>query len=322
MHIDPVTPPLGVLLRATQILFVALILSWSPELSAGELSQVPGTKLSLEPPPDFVLAEQFPGFQRADAGASIMVTEMPAPVAKIRAGFTRDALASRGMTLVERTSTTASGRDAMLLHVTQTAQGVLFEKWLLVFGDEAQTVMIAATFPESVSESLSDPIRRSVLSVRWDPEQQVGLFDGLTFRVSETPSLKISTRMSNALLLTTTGQKTVDNPEDPIAVVGTSVGSVEIADLEAFSRRRLAQTVQIADLSNVDGRPGKVDGMQAYELRADAKDVKTGTPLKVYQMLITDGSVYFIVYGQVGRGKAGQYLPEFEQLAASLRRKS
>jgi hypothetical protein len=51
----------------------------------GEPVRVPGTRVSLNPPPGFSPAHQFPGFQNGDIQSSIMVTELPGPASAMGA---------------------------------------------------------------------------------------------------------------------------------------------------------------------------------------------------------------------------------------------
>lgn len=299
------------------VLFV-LALSTSPALASTEPGPVPGTKVVLTPPAGFTPATQFPGFLRTDVGASIVVTEIPAPVAQIGAGMTRAGLASRGMNLLDSRRASVAGRTALLLHVTQEARGVAFEKWMTVFGDEQNTVLVVGTFPQALASDLSEPIRDTVLTAMWDPGRQVGLLDGLTFRVSETASLKFAERISNTLLLTRNGNTGTIAPEEPLAVVSESLGTVDIGDLEGYATRRLSETAEITGLGNLEGRTTTVAGLPAYEITADANDRGTGTPLRIYQLVALDDARYFLVQGLVGATQAERFLPEFRQLATSL----
>lgn len=303
------------------LLSAVLMLATVPQAMAVGAERVPGTKVTLAPPAGFTPSEQFPGFQKTDAASSIMVTEMTAPAPQVRAAMTAEGLATRGMTLLASMPGTVSNLDATLLHVTQAASGTIFEKWMLVFGDQANTIMVVATYPQALSASLGEAMKQSVLSTRWDPAQQVGLFDGLKFRIAETGTLKFARRVSNMIMLTKDGDQGPVTAGEPFAVVGASISQIDVAaDLSGFSRQRLGQTAEIADLGNLVGRTTTVDGLPAYELTAEAKDLKTGTPLNIYQLVAAEGSSYFLVQGLVGQAQGQTFLPEFRQLAESLTR--
>jgi hypothetical protein len=287
-------------------------------VGAADKPVIPGATVRLQPPPGFVPADRFPGFQWADAGSSIMVTEMPGPVGDVRAGMTKEGLASRGMTLRSLEVTRVAGREAILISVTQVASGVVVEKWMVLFGDESTTVMIVATFPHALASELRKPLRDAVLSAEWNPSRRVDRFEGLRFRLTETDRLKIANRMANMLLLTAGGVAGRLSPGDPFLVVGSSISEADIHDLERFARQRLARMVTIKDLTNIEGRQVIVDGATAYELTADARDEKADTALRVYQVVLLDGRYYYLFQGKVGAAKADEYLPEFRQVTKSF----
>src|SRR5687768_1982644 len=125
--------------------------------------RVTGTSVILAPPAGFSPASRFPGFERADRQASIMVTEVAGPLAALTSGMNRQGLASRGMTLISSTAHTSERHRTLLLHVSQLAQGVDFLKWMLVIGDAKASVMIVGTFPKSTEAELSDAVKAAVL---------------------------------------------------------------------------------------------------------------------------------------------------------------
>lgn len=301
-------------LRAIASLCLVLIVH-APAYGAS----VPGTKVALEPPSGFTPETQFPGFRNA-TGASIMVTEIPGPIDQLRAGFTKSGLAGRGMTLLETSDVKVDGRDAQLFRVSQTAQGIAFEKWVVVFGTANDSVFILATYPESEAEVLREPMKQAVLSARWNRDAVIDRFAGLPFRVAETATLKIANRISNSVLLTEGGVEGLVAPESPLLVVGASISEVDLTDLKSFCDARLKQIEQVSGVRNLTGRATEVDGLPAYELTADADDKKSGTPLRVYQLVIADGSRYFLAQGFVGAKRADSFLPQFREVGASIRR--
>lgn len=282
---------------------------------------VPGTTVSLDPPKGFIAAERFPGFQREDLGASILVTELPAPAAEMQKAMTKDALASRGMTLHSAQKVVVGGVDSMLLHVGQTANGVEFLKWMLVTGDPSQTVMVVGTFPKTAEATVSAPIRKAVLSTIRDAGATADPWAGLPFRIEPKGRLKLARRITNMLILTPDGRiGPGGSPGDPVYVVGESVSAVAVTDVEALSRTRLSQTTQIKDLRNVEGRKLTVGDLSAYELVADATHAQTGDAVRVCQTIALDGRGYVIFLGIVGNAQADAYLPEFRAVTQSFRK--
>lgn len=305
-----------------QILLVLMVLILVLTLPAvAEPVRVPGTGVSLQPPAGFGLAEDYPGFQSAEQKASIMVTQMPAPVAEIRKAMTKETLATRGITLLSSNEETVGGREALLLQVAQSAAGKDYLKWMLVMGDPKETVMIVGTFPKSAGEEVGAAIRTALLSASLAAAGPSDPFEGLLFRITPTQVLKIAGRVSNMLLLTESGKPGTLAPGEPVYVIGSSIRPGGSGDLKAFSEARAKQTEQIRDLENLNGREITLGGLAAYELLADAKDVRTGTAMRLYQVIAPDGDGgYFIAQGLVGAEKAAGMLPEFRRVTESFRK--
>lgn len=285
--------------------------------AAADIVAVPGTKVSLEPPPDFVLSSQFAGFQNAELASSILITELPAPLEQAAAGFTAEGLLSRGMTLQSSEETTVSGSKGRLFSVTQSANGTTFEKWMAAFGDSSSTVLVVATFPQSVASKLRDPMRAAVLSAVWKPDAEVDPFEGLSFRLRESENFKIQNRIQNMLLLGPPDFKPGVKAQ-PIAVVGASLSPTRIDDLELFARQRLIQTADIKDLGEIHGESVEIAGRPAYEITVEAKDSETGEGLLVYQLLLAKGDTYYLMQGMFETVVADEYLLELKALARTL----
>jgi hypothetical protein len=109
-------------------------------------------------------------------------------------------------------------------------------------------------------------------------------------------------------------------PGEPIYIVGSSIGPGGGGDLKAFSEARAEQTEHLRDLENVSGREITIGGLTAWELLADAKDLRSGTPIRLYQVIAPDGGGYFIVQGLVGADRATEMLPEFRRVTESFRK--
>lgn len=306
--------------RSAGLIMGAMLVASLAHGSLFGAEHVAGTKVWLEPPAGFAAESQYPGFRNVDSGATIMVTEVPGPIDRLRSGMTRSGLAGRGMTLVETSDVKVGDHDAQLLLVSQSAAGVVYEKWIVVFGTPTDSVFIVATYPEGSAKALREPMKKAVLSARWNLGAEIDHFDGLPFRVTESAGLKIANRVSNLLMLTEGGVEGAVTPNDPLLVVGASISEVDLRELKAFSETRLRQGEQISDVKNVIGSATKVDGLPAYEIMAEATDANSATPLRVYQLVVADGSRYFLAQGFVGATRVDEFMPQFREVAKSIRR--
>ena len=117
-------------------------------------------------PERFSDSHAFRGLQHESTASSIMVTEIPGSYATIAVGFTPENLSRQGMTLLSRENVSIDGHPGLLLHVDQTFGPSSFRKWIVIFGNERETVLITATYPTPSEEQLSHTLRDAVLVTR------------------------------------------------------------------------------------------------------------------------------------------------------------
>ena len=282
--------------------------------------RVTGTSVALAPPAGFVPSSRFPGFERADLQASVMVTEIPGPVADVSRGMTAASLATRGMTLISSTRQVVDGRQALLLKVSQPANGMTVHKWMIVSGDARTTVMIVGTFPNEYEPQIGDAVKDSLLTARWTVTAAPDHFEGLSFRVSPTTSLKIAGRMSNTLMLTESGRMGPQGPTAALFVVGTSLAPVDLSDLKAFATMRASQTKQLKGVRVSEQGATTIGNEAAYELVAEGRDIATGRLVTLYQVVVPDPQGYVLMQGMVASTRAATMVPEFRKAAQTFRR--
>ena len=70
------------------------------------------------------------------------------------------------------------------------------------------------------------------------------------------------------------------------------------------------------------GRPLRIDGLEAWELEADATHSASGLPLRLYQVVISEGRDYVLIVGMVEASRASDYVPAFRHVAESFTRRS
>ena len=299
-----------------------MILAATTHAVAADAMRVPGTRAALTPPEGFSPSQRFPGFERAQSQASIVVTEIPVPAPEMIRGATKDALAGQGMDLLASQALQIDGRDAVLLELAQSAAGTEYRKWMLVTGDASTSLLVVGTFPRSAAGDLSKPVRAAVLSTRWQQASSSDPLDGLPFRVNAGKGLKLAGRMSNMLLFNESGTRQGTDPGEALYVIGPSVGNPAAAELRAFAETRARQSAQLHDVRIVAGQAIIVDGLSAYELLADAADRHSGTPMRLYQVIATDPGGYYIMQGLTGRDRADTFIPQFRAMTQSFRRNS
>jgi hypothetical protein len=293
-----------------------------PTLAAEQPAIVAGTKVRLTPPTNFTPAAKFPGYFQASSNASIMVTEIPGPFSELSAGLRNPSkLEKNGISLLSQEQVKLNGQNAILLKMQQTASGVDFLKWVLIFGDQASSTMVTATFPKHLNAKLSESLKQSLLTSQQDQSLTESTDEGLDYTLQEQGDLKLAKRISNGLLLTKGGAFPSQSAADPIFVVAPSVTEQAIADPEAFSKQRLLKTNSVIKIEIETSQPVTINTLKGYEIVAKAQDQESGQPMLVYQVMLFDQKGYYIMQGLVGEAAKAEYLTAFKAIAQSFQRK-
>lgn len=313
--------PIAEFLRRRGRALAILLALAAPAAAAAQPQPVAGMRVVLQPPEGFIPAPRFAGFQREEARASIMVTELEAPFSLMESRLTTQAFAREGMRMRSSEPFAVDSLRGRLIAVTQNApDGVTYDKWVLMFGDDRFTSIVTGTYPAESAGALSEPLKQAVLTSRWGSGPPADPLEGLGFRVTPGPRLRIANRTGNAIALNESGSLPNPDPAAPFVVIGSSISEVDLTDVEAFARRRMGQIATISQTSNVTGGPVSIDGAAGYEMFADAVHAESSLPLRVYQVVLAEGRHYILIQGFVGADRAEDVIPEFQALARSLRR--
>jgi hypothetical protein len=304
---------------ARTLALAVLVTTFADPLSAQSV-RVPGTSVTVVPPAGFSPARQYPGFEWPESQASIMVTELPGPAGEMLRSMTGSALAGKGVMLISTQDAVINGKPARLLHVRQqTARGEAL-KWILIAGDATTTIMIVGTFTEGVAPGIGDAMKRSLLTASWGSKTSSSPFEGLLFQVTPTARLKLAKRVSNMLMFTESGTIGTPGSTEALYIAGQSIGHGQLGDIRRFSESRAMQTKSMTGVSNFTGRVIQVNGLDAYELEADAADAGSARAMRLYQVIIPDDMGYFILQGLIRADRAGEIVPEFRAVTASFRK--
>lgn len=279
--------------------------------------KVSGTKCSLIPPNGFVAATTFSGFQNAETGASIMINELPAPYQTLVDGFTAEALKSRGMILLKKQTIDFNGSKATLINLTQSANGTIYLKQMLVFGDTKGTVLVNGIYPES-SKDIESQIKGALLSTVYNDSQKENPLEAATFTIDiKDTDFKLIKYMSGSLLYSTDGKIPT---EKPTLIVGNSIAKVASQNQKKYAEERLKKLPRgefsvIREIQEVT-----IDNLKGFEIVADGKTKKNKTELVYQVMLFNENGDYYIIVGQT-KDDFEKYLKSFKKIAKTFKRK-
>ncbi|MET0091349.1 MAG: hypothetical protein ABW068_15250 [Candidatus Thiodiazotropha sp.] len=287
------------------------------------LERIPGTRIALDPPEGFEPSTRFLGYAHGVSSSSIMASELPVAFTKMVDGFTKEALATRGMTLIDRHDTQIGDRPAALYHVSQEASGTLFYKWLLLFGDEQVTEMVTAVFPQRSAEQWSEPLKQTLLNIQWQKDAKPDAFEGLGYRIQEQGDLKIASKIGTTLLLTRNGVIPREPNDDPYLTIAPSfTQNWQIPDdIRAYTKARLFLMGNLCSDPQIT-REERVrhDGLPGYQLEAVCADPRSGEALALWHTMIFSDEGYYLFLAVARDTDKAAYAAIFQSVIDSFER--
>lgn len=281
------------------------------------LIKIAGTHCSLLPPEGFIVSSDFSGLQQNETGASIMITEIPASYQSIVAGFTADALKTRGMHLVNKEVVDFNNAEATYYTLTQQVNGLTYHKQMLVFGDDNQTVLLNGIYPEA-SKGIENVIKEALFSTVFNQSQNDNPLDAAKFSVNtDDTDFKPVKYIAGSVLYSTDGKIPT---QKPTLIVGNSIAKVSVSNRKEYAEKRMKGLPdgKLFDIKQVNEIT--IDDLNGYEIIATLDEQHT-SPSLIYQVMLFDHKdEYFIIVGQTQENHE-HYLAAFKKVAKTFKRK-
>jgi hypothetical protein len=229
---------------------------------------------------------------------------------------------SQGWTLRSREEIKVGETPALLIHFEQPLAGQHFVKWALLLGTERNTSFVVATCPSTQEKTLSAMLKAAVLSTRLDDAPKPEPGSDMPFTLTASSKLKLAPGINKMLGYTKDGMLGKKAPGDPLFIAAASIGPTAIGHKRLYALRRLLQTSSMKGIRETSTEPIAIDGLEGFEMLAEAEDAASGTPMSLYQVMLFEGESYILMQGLVGSEQMNEYLPEFKKMAHSLKRKT
>lgn len=296
--------------------WIPIVLLLAAGTGAEPLHTVTGTGVRLPVPEGFAPSDHFAGIGIESDLTSVIVSELSAPLSISQQEFEAAALARNGLRLHRRAPVRVDGYDGLLLHATQRADGLDFRKWLLLIGDDSSSVLVTATTPLDRESHHQAALIRSLQGVRYTPTPTAAPVER-RFRVRAPAPLEVVTTSPNAIVLANPADAATE-PVVSLVTVGESRTAVQIRDLAGFARLRLHETPSIDEIEIDNERETQLDALPAHRIEARAVDTATDTPMRVWQVLASDGEHYYLVQGLATETQATTLGPRFDAITESF----
>jgi hypothetical protein len=190
--------------------------------------------------------------------------------------------------------------------------------------EPGRTVMVNAYCPKMHGFERSALLKKAVLSTRPAKSEKSAAGAGAPFLIQVAEPMKLAKVAGPLQIYSETGKHP---PEDPAAsrfVVVCSHSTVEatVEAREQHSLHRIRQVIDVRDVRVVTSRIDvTINALPGVEIVAEARLVKTGAPIRIYQLILYDKDTYYLMQGRVVSEGAEDRLETFRKMARSFKRR-
>lgn len=281
-----------------------------------EFVRIPTTGTALIPPPDFRLMKDFTGLRNESANASIIVVEMPAPIAVLQKGLTPEQMLVKGVKITRYEPEIPLRPNTMLMEGEQTDQNTVYRKLICVFGDEYRSSMVMGMYPIEKDGEMYQPMMQSIMSAVYAPflEEKTLVEDYILNELEPDFILRTNTLGAQVFGL----KDSVDTATVFITTKSMKPVTTTNYRQEAINRVKLLPHPESITIDSVNAVT--IDGLHGYEVLAHGKD-NEGVGISIYStMLFLEDRYYYILSGRTKR-EAQAMINLFRPLAFSFSRK-
>ena len=200
------------------------------------------------------------------------------------------------MDLISKKEVSIAGFEALIIELNQAANGMIFSKRILIYGDEKASTFINGVYLKD-SVELGESIKASVLTTYIDTALVTDPRAALDYTLDEDAgALKFHSVIGNGMLFNRDLKTPTESLDKVVLITDKSFAKMEIPDNKAFCISRLNEYPDKFSVIKDKGiHEIELDGLSGFELFAsnDADETE-----EMYQvMLFEEDGGYFLFVG-------------------------
>jgi len=282
----------------------------------------PGSRIGIVPPSGFSVSKAFKGFEDRDNKAVIVLFELPAGAyTELEKSSSVEAAKKQGLSISKREELAIPNGKAVLFSGDDDTGGLKSRKWLMFAAVADFTAAINIQVPDSAKDRYPEQAIRTALTslaVRDVPSTE--LLGLLPFQVGDLANFKVAEVAENRTVVL------ADNPKDSgEAVTGSHMilsaaqaPTIPPEDRDNVSRQTLAGLTAYKDMKVTFAEPIRLGGQQGYEVRVDAKHVKSGADVAIVQWMRFGTGAVLRIIGVSPKDKWAESFPRFRAVRDSV----
>lgn len=280
---------------------------------------IPGTNIYMIPPGEFQISENFKGFQNPnDQLSMIMVMEFPGPFSEVSKGFHEKMLQSKGMILKSKKKIDVNQYNGYLINLEQEANGLLFDKYIILYGDEKLTIMINGMYIKD-SIQLGKKVEASILSTVVNSSLKIDPRNSLDYSIDETVgNLEFKNVMGNGMVFKREYEESESDIEVTL-ITDKSFAKMQIENKKLFCISRLKKYPDDYSIIVQKGiNEIEIDGLKGFQLFAKNND-KIGE--QMYQVILFEEVGGYFLFTGIYKGEKEKAEEDLKLIVKTFRRK-
>jgi len=282
--------------------------------------QINGTNIFMIPPDSFEPSSNFKGFQNPmDQTSMIMSMEIPGPYSEVIKGFNFEMLKTRGMELKAKKEIRVAEFNGMLIELDQSANGMIFSKLILIYGDEKSNTLINGVYLKD-SLQLGEKIKASILTTIVDSETESNPREALNYSLNESVgSLKFHSVMGNGILFNRDLKTPTESDDKATLFTDQSFAKVEVENKKLFCISRLKKYPD--DYSVIPSKginEIELDNLNGFELFAKNNDKENE---EMYQVILFDENGGYYLFVGTYKAESKKAISDIKNIVQTFNRK-
>ena len=308
--------------QIARLFAIALLSAAATNAVAADAVYPRGIRVGIVPMPGLNQSNAFLGFESADHGVKVLVSELPGPAfSQVDAAFKAAPEGSLGNVKPEKIET-AAGNGYFTAEDAVVGPDKVRRYSLIVPGSKLFSGYVAVQVPATEAKTYSDEAVKKMLS-SVSVRQQVPVDEQVAqmpFKIRELGDFKTVRTLAPgaALLLTDGNEEAVET--GPFMVLGL-IGSVpEKTDDRARFAQQAAEAIPGVRESKITmSEPIRIDGAPGFETRVTGVSGKDNTPVTVVQWLrFGSANVAMRVIGSSPKEQWETAFPRFRKVRDGL----
>jgi len=279
------------------------------------------SKIDLLLPEGFNLVSDYKGAEKDNGTANIKEEELNKPVAEFIKGYSKQKFADNNIAVTDSQHLKINGLNAWLFHGYTITGEKPYVKWILITGNDSESIFLAGNILKANDKELSEPVKKSLLSIIYYPERKVKPAPKISFAFDNNTGLKAAGERMAALVYTDDGAMPDSSRIKSTMYVSTGpIKPDPDEDMLQYSEEIIYfSSPGMANMGVDSSREIANPNFTVYEVIGHGVDSATNQKAVIYQATAYYGKNFFMLKG-IFNTDIKKMIAAFRETAVSLKK--